>query len=81
MKHIKIDDYTYSLPEERIARYPLANREKSKLLVNVAGKISEDEFLNISDYLKTGDTMVFNNSRVVRARLIKIGRASCRERV
>lgn len=70
MKHIKIDDYTYSLPEERIARYPLANREKSKLLVNVAGKISEDEFLNISDYLKTGDTMVFNNSRVVRARLI-----------
>lgn len=68
-KHIHIKDYSYELPDERIAKFPLAQRDQSKLLVYNHGKISEDVFCNISSYLPKGALMVFNNTRVIQARL------------
>lgn len=68
-KHIHITDYNYALPEERIARFPLSRRDTSKLLVYRHGSISEDIFSNLPEYLPGGALMVFNNTRVVRARL------------
>ncbi|MDD2242264.1 MAG: S-adenosylmethionine:tRNA ribosyltransferase-isomerase [Bacteroidales bacterium] len=66
---IKIVDFTYSLPEERIAKYPLAERDSSKLLVFRKDKISDDNFYNINKYLPENSFMVFNNTKVVPARL------------
>jgi len=68
-KHIKIDDYDYPLPEERIAKYPLPQRDKSKLLVYQNGDVTDDVFSNLPDYLPEGELMVFNNTRVIQARL------------
>lgn len=68
-KHIKIKDFDYPLPDERIAKYPLPERDSSKLLVYRHGEVSEDKFLNIASYLQSGDLMVFNNTRVIQARL------------
>lgn len=68
-KHIKIKDFDYPLPDERIAKYPLPERDSSKLLVYRHGEVSEDKFLNIASYLQPGDLMVFNNTRVIQARL------------
>ena len=67
--HIDIEDYNYSLPEERIAQYPVKERDSSKLLVFKGDRISEDKFSNISNYLSDNDLLVFNNTRVIRARL------------
>lgn len=69
-RHIAIDDYRYDLPEERIARFPLAERSDSKLLVWRGGEISERRFRGIGDALPAGQLLVFNNTRVIRARLI-----------
>ncbi len=69
-KNIRIKDYIYDLPGEKIARYPLAERDSSRLLVYRAGKISHDIFRNINSYLKRGDIMVYNQTRVIRARLL-----------
>ncbi|MBL7932803.1 MAG: S-adenosylmethionine:tRNA ribosyltransferase-isomerase, partial [Bacteroidia bacterium] len=66
---ISILDYTYNLPQEKIAQYPLANRDQSKLLVFQNGQISEDRFREISKYLSSDTTLVFNTTRVVNARL------------
>lgn len=68
-KHIQIKDYNYPLPEERIAKFPLAKRDKSKLLVYRHGDISQDTFCHLPEYLPKGALMIFNNTRVVRARL------------
>ncbi len=68
-KHIKISDYNYPLPDERIAKYPLAERDHSKLLVYRHGEVSEDIFYNIPSLLPENALMVFNNTRVIRARL------------
>ena len=68
-KHIKISDYNYSLPEERIAKFPLLKRDNSKLLVYKHGQIMEDHFFNLSKYLPQGSLMVFNNTKVIQARL------------
>lgn len=68
-KHIRIDDYNYTLPDERIAKFPMAQRDRSKLLVYRKGNIKEDVFYNISDYLPSGALMVFNNTKVIQARL------------
>lgn len=57
------------MPDERIAKYPLPERDSSKLLVYRHGEVSEDKFLNIASYLQPGDLMVFNNTRVIQARL------------
>lgn len=68
-KHIRIADYNYDLPDERIAKFPLAERDSSKLLVYNHGEVSEDKFTNLPKYLPKGALMVFNNTRVIRARL------------
>lgn len=68
-KHIRIEDYDYPLPDERIAKFPLKERDSSKLLVYRHGEVSEDTFCNLPDYLPKGALMVFNNTRVIQARL------------
>ena len=68
-RHIHISDYNYPLPDERIAKFPLAQRDHSKLLVFEKGNISEDIFYNIPSHLPKGALMVFNNTRVIQARM------------
>ena len=68
-KHIHIKDYNYPLPDERIAKFPLSRRDTSKLLVYRHGDISQDTFHHLPEYLPKGALMIFNNTRVVRARL------------
>ena len=68
-KHIQIKDYNYVLPDERIAKYPIAPRDHSKLLLYRDGRVSEDSFYNLPSYLKPGSLMVFNNTKVIFARL------------
>jgi S-adenosylmethionine:tRNA ribosyltransferase-isomerase len=69
-KNIHIDDYTYDLPEERIASHPLPQRDASKLLIYEAGQIREDRYKHIDRYLPKGSLLVFNNTKVVEARLL-----------
>ena len=68
-KHIKISDYNYPLPDERIAKFPLAVRDQSKLLVYRHGEVSEDKFTSLPDYIDKGELMIFNNTKVIQARL------------
>lgn len=68
-KHIQIHDYDYPLPDERIAKFPLPERDSSKLLVYRKGHISETPFRNLPSLLPEGSLMVFNNTRVIQARL------------
>lgn len=68
-KHIRISDYDYPLPDERIAKFPLPERDSSKLLVYRHGEVSEDRFTSLPQYLKPGMLMVFNNTKVIQARL------------
>ena len=68
-KHIHISEYNYPLPDERIAKYPLSERDASKLLVYQHGKISENRFTDLPDFLPKGSLMVFNNTKVIQARL------------
>lgn len=67
---INIEDYRYDLPEERIAQYPVSERDRSKLLLYQNGNISEDVFRNIAGYLPSDSLLVFNNTKVIRARLL-----------
>lgn len=67
--HIKIEDYNYSLPDERIAKYPLQQRDASKLLCYKNGNPSEYSFKDISSLLPENSIMVFNDTKVVPARL------------
>ena len=66
---IRIKDYDYPLPDERIAKFPLPERDSSKLLVYRDGEVSEDRFTSLPGLLPEGVLMVFNNTRVIRARL------------
>lgn len=66
---IRIEDYNYPLPDERIAKYPLNERDASKLLVYSEGNVSTKAFKDIADYLPNGSLMVFNDTKVVPARL------------
>ena len=68
-KEIKISDYTYDLQEDRIAKYPLEQRDQSKLLTWQNGEIGEDIFENCISYLPENAQLVFNNTRVIHARL------------
>ena len=65
------DEFDYFLPEERIAQTPLEDRTASRLLVldKESGEYKDDTFINIKDYLKEGDCLVLNNTRVIPARL------------
>ncbi|MFR9633675.1 MAG: S-adenosylmethionine:tRNA ribosyltransferase-isomerase [Rikenellaceae bacterium] len=69
-RNIDMCDYDYPLPEERIAKYPLANRTDSKLLHYRNGEISEHRFPQIAELLPKGTLLVFNNTKVIRARII-----------
>ena len=66
---IYIAEYNYPLPDERIAKYPLAERDHSKLLVYREGKVTEDKFYNVGAYIVPGSLMVYNNTKVIQARL------------
>ena len=66
---IYIADYNYPLPDERIAKYPLAERDTSKLLVYRDGKVSEDRFYNVGEYIAPHSLLVYNNTKVIQARL------------
>ena len=68
-KHIQIAEYNYPLPDERIAKFPLAERDHSKLLVYNKGAVSHDIFYNLPNYLPKGALMVYNNTKVIQARL------------
>ncbi len=68
-RHIRISDYNYPLPDERIAKFPIAQRDHSKLLVYRKGEVSQDVFYNIPEYLPKGALMVFNNTKVIQARM------------
>ncbi len=69
-QNICISDYDYPLPEERIAKFPLERREQSKLLLCRDGRVSEDRFFEVGKYLPEGSLLVFNNTKVIRARLV-----------
>lgn len=69
-KELKIEDYTYELPEGRIAKYPLPQRDASKLLVFEKGQLTEDHYSNIAHHIPQGSLMVYNRTRVVQARLL-----------
>ena len=96
VQQINIDEYDYPLQDERIAKFPIEQRDKSKILLYQNGEVSESIFNNLPNYLPEKSLIVFNNTRVIRARLLftketgahieifcleQIGRASCRERV
>lgn len=68
-KHIHISDFNYELSDERIAKFPLQQRDHSKLLIYQHGAVSDDVFLNLPNHLPQGALMVFNNTRVIQARL------------
>ena len=66
---MKIKDYVYNLPEERIAQFPLENRDSSKLLLFNNGDISEKVFREIDEYIPGDSFLIFNDTKVIRARL------------
>lgn len=68
-KHIKIQDFNYDLPDKRIAKFPLPVRDQSKLLLYQHGKVSEDIFTSLPSYIDRGELMVFNNTKVIQARI------------
>lgn len=68
-KYLKIEDFTYDLPAEKIAYNPVSPRDQSKLLVYQQEKISEDTYRNISQYLPEDAVLVFNDTKVVKSRL------------
>ena len=69
VQNISIEDYNYPLPDERIAKYPLAERDASKLLVLKNDQITSSHFKNISKFLPKDSLLIFNETKVVRARL------------
>jgi S-adenosylmethionine:tRNA ribosyltransferase-isomerase len=69
-ENIHISDFDYPLPDERIAKHPLDERDSSKLLLYRESSIKEDTFNNISDYLPENSLILFNNTKVVQARLL-----------
>ncbi|MBN8788179.1 MAG: S-adenosylmethionine:tRNA ribosyltransferase-isomerase [Terrimonas sp.] len=68
-KYLSIQDFTYHLPDNRIAQHPLADRDASRLLVYKDGNIAEDIYRNIAAHIPAGSLLVFNNTKVVEARL------------
>lgn len=67
---LSISDYNYPLPDERIAKYPLAERDHSKLLIYNDGAVSEDRFFRVGGYIPAHSLLVYNNTRVIQARLV-----------
>ncbi|MDD3788085.1 MAG: S-adenosylmethionine:tRNA ribosyltransferase-isomerase [Petrimonas sp.] len=71
-EQLRITDFTYILPDEKIAKYPLEGRDRSKLLLYENGNISSSEFFRLTEFIPEGSLMVFNNTRVIHARLLFI---------
>ena len=69
-EQIRIEEFNYPLSDERIAKFPLTKRDESKLLVYRNGKIDEAVFKQLSDYLPQGSMLVYNNTRVIQARML-----------
>ncbi|GET28133.1 S-adenosylmethionine:tRNA ribosyltransferase-isomerase [Prolixibacter sp. SD074] len=69
LQNISVQEFTYELPDERIAKYPLAERDQSQLLIWNQGEISDDTFHNLPAHLPENSLLIFNNTRVIRARL------------
>ena len=69
-KNIQIRDYTYTLPEDQIAWFPLEQRDASRLLIYRDGEITEDFYYNLSNHIPGGSLMVFNNTKVLEARIL-----------
>ena len=69
MQTVNAENYTYNLPEERIARYPLPERDSSKLLIYRNSEVEESVFRNIGQFLPKNATLIFNDTKVIRARL------------
>ena len=69
IQEIAIAEYDYPLPDERIAKYPLAERDTSKLLLYKSGEIRQEKFADLPSFIPLGALMVFNNTRVIQARL------------
>ncbi len=70
MIDIDLNEYDYELPDEKIAQYPLKERDNSKLLIYDGKNISSGVFGNMDKYISPGSLLVFNNTRVIRARLL-----------
>lgn len=68
-KQLSIHDFTYELPDERVAKYPLEERDSSKLLVYKKGEISDSQYNQIASFIPEGSLLIFNNTKVVEARL------------
>ena len=69
-KEIRIEEYDYPLPDERIAKFPLPKRDESKLLVYRQGAIEESQFKHVGEFLPQDALLVYNNTRVIQARLL-----------
>src|SRR5688500_17137279 len=69
-RNISINDYSYNLAEEKIAFHPLEERDASKLLIYQKGHLKEDIYKNLADHLPSESLLVFNNTKVVEARLL-----------
>ena len=69
-RELRIEDFTYDLPVERIAQHPLAERDASKLLVYKDGRVEDDRFGSLAGHLPEGTLLVLNDTRVVKARMI-----------
>ncbi|KAA6329609.1 S-adenosylmethionine:tRNA ribosyltransferase-isomerase [termite gut metagenome] len=67
-KHIRINEYDYSLTDERIAKFPMTRRDHSKLLIYRQGEITEDCFVSLPSYLPKESLLIFNNTKVIQAR-------------
>lgn len=67
---LRIEDFTYNLPDEKVARYPLVERDSSKLLVYKSGQISDSSYRNLADHLPANAMLVFNQTKVIHARLL-----------
>lgn len=69
-KDLKIEDYSYELPDERIAQYPKQERDSAKLLLYEQGRLTEDVYRNIANYIPSDTLIVFNQTKVVQVRLM-----------
>lgn len=69
-RSISIHDYSYSLPPEKIAHYPLPERDSSKLLIWQEGNVQEDIYFNIATHIPPNSLVIFNNSKVIASRLL-----------
>jgi S-adenosylmethionine:tRNA ribosyltransferase-isomerase len=69
-KNLQIKDFSYELPESKIAKFPLSERDASKLLIYKQGIISEDVYKNIAEYIPSESLLIFNNTKVVHARIL-----------